>query len=101
MSGDLDEFRMPKVRKDYAFIDCLKYNEELKDDIRIVLVGDTGNGKTSAIVNYMENRFFNEYKVTVATSDVYRERKNVLGVELNIEIQDTSGLDTSQKHRVD
>ena len=81
-----DEFGMPYVREDYKFKDCLTYNKDLKAEVRIVLAGETGAGKTSAVINYMEERFFNEYNVTEPPADVYRHEKNVSGIKLNIEI---------------
>ena len=43
--------------------------------IKIVLVGDTGVGKSCLIRNYLENSFSENYEPTVL--DIYRGTKNV------------------------
>ena len=78
---------------------CLKYDPSKGDKIRIVLAGDTGTGKTCAIINYMENRFNDEY-VPSLVLDVRKARKVVHEIAFRIEIQDTSGLDEHLTNRM-
>ena len=59
--------------------------------IKIVLVGDTGVGKSCLIRNYLENSFSENYEPTVL--DIYRGTKNVKKKQIDIEIHDTSGDD--------
>ena len=57
--------------------------------IKIVLVGDTGVGKSCLIRNYLENSFSENYEPTVL--DIYRGTKNVKKKQIDVEIHDTSG----------
>ena len=89
---------MPRVRNDYKFSECLTYDKNKGDRIRIVMVGVTGAGKTSAIINYLDNSFYEKYVPSHFIIDVREKRKNVFDIAFLIEIQDTSGLDNVPAH---
>ena len=59
--------------------------------LRLCIVGDTGVGKTCLIINYMQNKFDDNYEPTVL--DVYKGTKDVSKKQIYIEFQDTAGDD--------
>ena len=63
--------------------------EDGEKHIKIVLTGDTSVGKSCLIVNYLENRYAEDYEPTVI--DVYQGVRNVHRKQVQIEIHDTSG----------
>lgn len=54
-----------------------------------MLCGDTAVGKSALIVNFLYNRFEEKYEPTVL--EVYQGDKNLNGMQISLEIHDTSG----------
>lgn len=65
---------MPKIKKSYR-LGQVKNNSE----INLLLLGNTNGGKTTAIYNYLKNKFVEELAATGQDSmeDVYKGTKNV------------------------
>ena len=57
--------------------------------VKITVVGDTNAGKSSLIVNYLNNKFDEKSEPTVL--DLYKGVKTVKGVNIKVDIHDTSG----------
>ena len=63
-----------------------------KTKSKIVLVGNTAAGKTCMISNYIY-QFFHEDFYVPTVLDVYKGKKVVSKIEMELEIHDTSGED--------
>ncbi len=59
--------------------------------IKIILVGDSTVGKTSIITQYIENRFEEEYLITMVGDKFPKDFKTKSGEIIKIEIWDTAG----------
>ena len=57
--------------------------------IKMVLIGDTAVGKSCLIVNYLHNKFTEDYEPTVL--DIYKGQKALNKEQVDVEIHDTSG----------
>lgn len=59
--------------------------------IKIVMVGDPGVGKSSIIVKFVQNIFFEKYEPTI--EDAYRKRIEIENINYDVEILDTTGVE--------
>ena len=58
--------------------------------VKIVLVGDSGTGKTNILMNYINNSFYSNSKSTVGV-DFYSKSLNIKGNLIKFDIWDSSG----------
>ena len=72
-------------------------NNPAENHTKIVLVGDTGAGKSCMISNYLNNNYDEHYVPTVL--DVYQGQKSVNRTTMELEIHDTAGDENLARNR--
>lgn len=60
--------------------------------MKVIIIGDSGVGKTNILLRYSENRFVENYLLTIGINYLFKIQ-NVDGVRIKIQIWDTAGQD--------
>ncbi|ORX51754.1 hypothetical protein BCR36DRAFT_369666 [Piromyces finnis] len=67
-----------------------------KGILKVVLIGDGGVGKTAIRVQYIHNRFTNNYKATIGADFITKEVQTEDGKRVSMQIWDTAGQERFQ-----
>lgn len=63
--------------------------------LKLIIIGDAGIGKTSLLDKYVNNRFKNEYQATIG-SDFLARKIHIDGKSIDLQIWDTAGQEQFQ-----
>ncbi|KAF7632573.1 hypothetical protein Mgra_00008019 [Meloidogyne graminicola] len=69
--------------------------QKKKLTLKIILLGESGVGKTSIVNRFVNKKFLNYYKATIGV-DFMQKQLNVDGVDVILHIWDTAGLERYQ-----
>ena len=73
--------------------DAGKAKEAMFDYLmKIIIIGDSGVGKTNILLRYSEDRFVDNYLLTIGINYLFKV-EDVDGVRIKIQIWDTAGQD--------
>jgi len=69
----------------------MQVSAEVSDAFRVIIIGDSGVGKTSILLRFVKNEFYNNVSEAGYVSDFVKE-VDVCGRTIKLHIWDTAGL---------
>eukprot|EP00758_Cryptobia_borreli_P004115 Tbor_TRINITY_DN4194_c0_g1::TRINITY_DN4194_c0_g1_i1::g.26514::m.26514/K07897/RAB7A; Ras-related protein Rab-7A len=87
--------KSPNSRGKKTGSNSLNSNQQRRTVLKIILLGDSGVGKTSLMRQYVSNRFEKRYKATIG-ADFFSHQEIIEGVPVDLQIWDTAGQERFQ-----